>query len=123
MRQVKAKNTTPELALRKLIWGMGYRGYRIHYDKLPGKPDIVFTKSKRVIFVHGCFWHGHDCRAGRNVPKSNKAYWVPKLERNKKRDKGNVRKIEKEGWKALIIWECELNDEGRVARRIKRFCV
>ena len=121
MRKVRSKNTTPELRLRKLIYSMGYRGYRVHYGNLPGKPDIVFVGKKRVIFVHGCFWHGHDCRAGRNVPKSNLEYWVAKLSRNKARDKRNMREIKKAEWSILVIWECQLKKESAVKRRLTKF--
>ena len=82
MQRVRAKNTSPELKLRRLLCDMGFRGYRIHYKKLPGTPDVVFVSRKKAIFVHGCFWHGHDCKAGKNVPRTNQEYWEPKLERN-----------------------------------------
>lgn len=121
MRKVRSKNTTPERRLRKLIYGMGYRGYRVHYDKLPGKPDIVFVGRKRVVFMHGCFWHGHDCKAGRNVPKSNLAYWTDKLAGNKARDERHTREIKNAGWSVLVIWECELKKESAVKRKLERF--
>ena len=121
MRKVRSKNTTPELRLRKLLYGMGYRGYRVHYDKLPGKPDIVFVGKKRVIFVHGCFWHGHDCKAGNNVPKSNLEYWTGKLSRNKARDKRNMRELKKAGWVVHVIWECELKEESAIKRKLREF--
>ena len=111
MRKVKARNTSPEMKVRRLIWAMGFRGYRVNYDGLPGKPDIVFTKRKKVIFVHGCFWHGHDCRAGRNTPKSNGVYWNAKLARNQERDGQRHREIKEMGWDVLILWECELKRE------------
>ncbi len=123
MQKVRSKNTTPELAVRRLLQGIGYRGYRIHYDKLPGKPDVVFTKRRKAIFVHGCFWHGHSCRAGRNTPRSNQDYWKPKLERNKKRDTAQIREIRKAGWDVLVIWECQLSNETRVESRLIEFCV
>lgn len=121
MRKVRSKNTTPELRLRKLVYAMGYRGYRIHYEKLPGKPDVVFVGKKRVICLHGCFWHGHDCRAGRNTPKSNLEYWNRKLSGNKTRDKRNAREIKKAGWRILVIWECQMKDESTIRRRLRRF--
>ena len=124
MAKVHSKNTTPELKLRTLIWSLGFRGYRVHYKKLPGKPDIVFIGKKKVIFVHGCFWHGHDCRAGKNVPKSNLEYWIPKLERNKTRDKRNIRELKTLGWDVLVIWECELKDILSVEKRLINYlCV
>lgn len=121
MRKVRAKNTAPELILRRLLRSMGYRGYRIHYDKLPGKPDVVFTRRKKVIFVHGCFWHGHHCRAGRNTPKSNIGYWEPKLAGNKARDKRNIQRIRRAGWRVLVIWECQLRDVAKIKRRFQKF--
>ena len=121
MRKVRSKNTTPELRLRKLIYAMGYRGYRVHYEKLPGKPDVVFIGRRRVIFLHGCFWHGHDCRAGRNTPKSNLEYWNGKLSGNKTRDKRNARELKKAGWRILVIWECQLKEESAVRRRLRKF--
>ena len=121
MAKVKSKNTAPELKLRRLLLDMGYRGYRIHYSKLPGRPDVVFTKRRKVIFVHGCFWHGHDCKAGRNTPKINRDYWEPKLLRNVDRDKKHLRRIRKEGWKVLIVWECEIKEEKRIGSKLRNF--
>ncbi len=103
---------------------MGKRGYRIHYDKLPGKPDVVFTRQKKAIFMHGCFWHGDDCRAGRNTPNSNKDYWLPKLERNKERDKKHIERLREMKWRVIVIWECELKDIPEIENRINDFfCV
>ncbi len=121
MAKVKSKNTAPELKLRRLLLDMGYKGYRIHYDKLPGRPDIVFTKYRKVIFVHGCFWHGHNCKAGKNTPKTNKDYWESKLLRNVDRDKKHLRQIRKEGWKVLIVWECHLKDPEFTRKKLKEF--
>lgn len=124
MQQVRAKNTSAELVLRKLIWSMGFRGYRIHYSKLPGKPDVVFTKQKRAIFMHGCFWHGHSCRAGQNTPRSNLEYWNNKLKRNKDRDQINIQQLEEAGFRVLVIWECELKDKSLLESRLEKFlCV
>ena len=116
MSRVKSKNTGPELKLRRLLLDLGYRGYRIHFDKLPGKPDIVFTSSKKVIFVHGCFWHGHNCPAGSHRPKTNKDYWEAKLQRNIERDKELLSEIKSKDWKVLVVWECQLKqlDEVRI---------
>lgn len=121
MREVRGKNTTPELKFRKMLWRLGFRGYRIHVKDLPGRPDVVFTKKKKAIFVNGCFWHGHDCRAGRNVPKSNTDYWEPKLRRNKERDEVNIAALKQLGWSVLVVWECRLKDETEVERRVKAF--
>jgi DNA mismatch endonuclease (patch repair protein) len=121
MRKVRSKDTQPEMSVRRLLWAMGFRGYRIHYISLPGKPDIVFTRRKKVIFVHGCFWYGHNCRAGMNVPKSNSEYWQPKLARNRRRDQQNQEELQALGWRFMIIWECELRDLRSLEERIRDF--
>ena len=111
-----------ELAVRRLIHGMGYR-YRLHDKTLPGKPDIVFRPKRKVIFVHGCFWHQHPsagCVDSR-VPKSNLSYWGQKLERTKQRDAANQDKLRESGWKFLIVWECELQDLPALTSRVKEF--
>ncbi len=120
MKRVKAKNTSLELKLRRLLLSMGYRGYRIHYGALPGKPDVVFTRYKKVIFAHGCFWHGHDCKAGKNTPRTNKNYWEPKLKRNAERDRKNQIEIRKQGWDVITIWECELKKPELVKERLRK---
>lgn len=107
MRAVKSKNTAPEMLVRKLIYSLGYR-YRLHDASLPGKPDIIFTRRKKIIFIHGCFWHGHRCRRGDRIPSTNTEYWLQKIEKNKARDKQAIKKLERDGWKVLILWECEL---------------
>jgi len=107
MSRVRTKNTAPEVLLRRELHKAGYR-YRIHVKKLPGSPDIVFSSRKKIIFVHGCFWHLHEhCRLGA-MPKSNLAYWQPKLEQNRARDKRNIRKLRSLGWKILVVWQCSL---------------
>src|SRR5258708_32237927 len=111
MRRIKGKNTKPEMAVRRLVCSLGYR-YRLHRKDLPGKPDLVFGTKRKVIFVHGCFWHGHErdgCLDGR-WPKSNAAYWHPKLARNKERDAERLTALKKMGWRVLTIWECETPD-------------
>jgi len=124
MRKVRAIDTTPELKLRKILQSLGRRSYRTHYDKLRGKPDIVFVNLKKVIFVHGCFWHGHSCRAGQNVPRTNQEYWIPKLSRNKIRDRRTNASIRRLGWHILTVWECQLKNQEAVERRVKKFlCV
>jgi len=119
MAAVKSKNTQPEMLVRKLVYGMGYR-YRLHYSKLPGKPDLVFPSRKKVIFVHGCFWHQHTCPAA-DKPKSNKAYWLPKLERNRMRDIANLASLKATGWDALVLWECHLKDHEKLQKIIHKF--
>ena len=109
MRAVKSSDTKPEIALRKALFALGYR-YRLNVKALPGKPDIVLPKYKTVIFVHGCFWHGHDCKRGSRIPKTNRAYWTEKIARNKIRDAKNIDALSKLGWRVLVIWECEVKD-------------
>lgn len=108
MRAVGSKNTAIEVALRKALHALGYR-YRLHVASLPGKPDIVFPGRKRIILVHGCFWHGHGCRLGR-LPKSNTEFWESKVRRNRERDATVVAQLEARGWSVLIVWQCELKD-------------
>jgi len=118
MRAIKAKDTAPELSVRHLVHSLGYR-YRLHCGDLPGKPDLVFPGRKKIIFVNGCFWHSHNCRRGARLPKSNQAYWKKKLQRNKERDKTNLSKLRKMGWKILTIWECQVKKatlEGKITK-------
>jgi DNA mismatch endonuclease, patch repair protein len=109
MSQIKSEDTKPELKVRKALYAKGYR-YRIYYDKLPGKPDIVFIGKKIVIFIHGCFWHQHGCKKSRR-PKANKKFWNEKLDRNIERDKEIKAKLEKEGWKVFVVWGCEIKQD------------
>jgi DNA mismatch endonuclease, patch repair protein len=118
MRAVKGRDTGPELAVRSLAHRLGYR-FRVHRADLPGKPDLVFPRLRRVIFVHGCFWHGHNCARGARVPKRHRAYWVAKIARNKARDDKTVKNLENLGWKSLIVWECSTQQNR--ARSISRF--
>lgn len=120
MRAVKSRNTSPELAVRKLLSAMGYR-YRLHSRKLPGSPDIVFPGRKKAIFVHGCFWHGHACKRGARAPKTNTGYWASKIAGNMKRDRKNFTRLKLEGWRVLVLWECGLRDMEKSKGRIKRF--
>lgn len=109
MRRIRSKDTVPEMVVRRLAYGLGYR-YRLHRKDIPGKPDLVFPGRRKVIFIHGCFWHQHQaCREGR-LPKSNTAYWHPKLERNVERDKTVRNLLAAAGWDVLIIWECETSN-------------
>lgn len=120
MSRIKGKNTKPELMVRSLVHRMGYR-YRLHRKGLPGRPDLVFAKRRKVIFVHGCFWHRHEgCRLAR-LPKSRLDFWRPKLEANAKRDKEVELRLAELGWKVLTIWECEVKEEAALASRIKAF--
>jgi DNA mismatch endonuclease (patch repair protein) len=118
MAQVKSENTSPELAIRKLLHRLGYR-FRLHRKDLPGKPDIVLPKYRTVIFVHGCFWHGHPgCkRAAR--PASNTDFWNKKLDRNIERDRKAREELEKTGWRVMTIWECEIKNAGKVEEKLQ----
>ncbi len=117
MRQVKAKNTTPELKVRRLLTRMGLR-YRLHRADLPGKPDIVMPGRKLAIFVHGCFWHGHDCARGARAPKANADYWQAKIGRNRARDIEHRAALQARGWRVLTLWECDLKDEAQIKQRV-----
>lgn len=120
MRNIRSKDTAPEKAARSMIHRMGYR-YRLHAKYLPGKPDMVFPSRKKVIFIHGCFWHLHEgCRKAA-FPKSRKQYWIPKLLLNRERDQRILLELKELGWKALTIWQCELSNKTKVSNKIKRF--
>lgn len=119
MRAVKAKDTKPEMVVRRLVHSLGYR-YRLHRRDLPGCPDLVFSPRRKVIFVHGCFWHGHDCKRGARQPKTNPDYWRQKIERNRTRDNSAQEALKDAGWDVLTIWECEVRDT-RLAHRIRQF--
>ena len=107
MRRVKGKNTSPELKVRRLLHRLGAR-FRLHRKDLPGAPDIVLPGRKLAIFVHGCFWHGHDCPRGARVPKANRDYWLAKVGRNRERDARSRQTLEAQGWRVETVWECEL---------------
>ncbi len=120
MRRIRSKGSAPELAVRKAAFAMGYR-FRLHRRDLPGKPDLVFPGRRKVVFVHGCFWHQHEeCREGR-PPGSNRAYWIPKLERNQQRDCEAQDALRHLGWAILIVWECQTVDLDRLSARLRRF--
>lgn len=119
MRAIRAKDTVPEMIVRRLVFSMGYR-YRLHGSSLPGKPDLVFKGRKKVIFVHGCFWHMHGCKRGR-MPKSKLEYWESKLMRNKVRDTENQKCLAACGWDVLVIWECEIHYVDLLERKIRNF--
>jgi len=124
MGRVRGAHTVPELTVRRIVFGLGYR-YRLHGRDLPGRPDLVFRRSRRVILVHGCFWHRHRsrlCRLAR-LPKSRIGFWTEKLEANRLRDQKNVRALKQAGWAVLVVWECELANIERVSKRIQRFMV
>lgn len=120
MRAVKSRDTKPEMLVRRAVHAMGYR-YRLHRKDLPGKPDLVFLSRKKIIFVHGCFWHGHDCARGARVPKSNRDYWTGKISRNRERDAQSRKALVKEGWDVLTVWECKLKDKDSMRKRLRNF--
>jgi DNA mismatch endonuclease (patch repair protein) len=120
MRAVRSRNTVPELFVRSLAHRMGYR-FRLHRDNLPGKPDLVFPKFQKVIFVHGCFWHGHGCVRGARVPKGNREYWLKKISGNRARDQKNLARLSTAGWKALVIWECDLRNVRKLKAQLTKF--
>ena len=122
MSHIRAKGMKPEMRVRRLVHSMGYR-YRLHRKDLPGKPDLVFPGRRKVIFVHGCFWHQHadpNCKLTR-LPQSNRDYWWPKLERNAARDAEQEAKLGELGWEVLILWECEVEDVTGLRERIQEF--
>jgi DNA mismatch endonuclease (patch repair protein) len=117
MRRVKGRDTSPERRVRRLLTRMGLR-YRLHRRELPGHPDVVFAGRRVALFVHGCFWHGHDCARGARVPKANADYWIAKIARNRARDIEVQRRLAEAGWRALVVWECELKDEAQLSARL-----
>jgi len=117
MRRVKGRDTGPEMTVRRLLTALGAR-YRLHRKDLPGKPDIVLPGRRLAIFVHGCFWHGHDCARGARVPKANRDYWLGKVARNRERDIASRAALEAAGWRVEVIWECDLKDEAALTARL-----
>ena len=120
MRAVKSKNTAPEMKVRRLAHALGHR-FRLHRKDLPGAPDLVFPKSRKAIFVHGCFWHGHTCARGSRMPKANADYWLAKILRNKNRDQDVQTRLKAMNWNVLVIWECELRDDMELKCRLSAF--
>lgn len=120
MARVRSKDTRPEMAVRKVVWGLGYR-YRLHRKDLAGCPDMVFPGRGKVIFVHGCFWHRHKGCALARMPKSRLDFWESKLNSNAVRDKRNTRVLCQQGWKVMTVWECELKNMDRVMAAARRF--
>jgi DNA mismatch endonuclease, patch repair protein len=120
MRAIKSRDTGPELLVRRLARAIA-PGYRLHRKDIPGRPDIAWVGRKRAVFVHGCFWHGHDCKRGSRVPKQNRDYWTAKVAGNRVRDARNMAALAEVGWKALVIWECEIQSERSVCERLAAF--
>lgn len=119
MSRIGSKHTKPELFVRSLLHRLGYR-YRLHRKGLPGRPDIVFIGRKKAIFVHGCFWHGHNCKIGK-IPKTNVDFWQSKIERNRERDQKNISDLDRIGWRAEQVWQCEIKDFQALEERLRGF--
>jgi len=119
MRAVKSRDTQPELEIRSFLHRNGYR-FRLHRKDLPGQPDIVFPHRQKVVFVHGCFWHGPTCQRGSRIPKNNRDYWVAKVGGNRKRDAANHERLKAKGWQAFVVWECKIAD-SRLLDQLKAF--
>ena len=117
MSRIGGKNTAPELAVRHALHALGYR-YRLHVSTLPGRPDLVFPARAKAVFVHGCFWHGHDCARGARVPKANRDYWLAKVGRNRSRDADATARLRAMGWRVETVWECEMKDQAALADRL-----
>jgi DNA mismatch endonuclease, patch repair protein len=118
MSRVRSTNTKPEMTVRSALHRLGYR-YALHRRDLPGNPDLVFAARGKIIFVHGCFWHGHSCRAGRAQSKSNVAFWENKIETNVRRDRRNIAKLRRDGWGVKIVWECKIKKNNWLASTLR----
>lgn len=120
MRAVRGRDTKPEMRVRRIAHALGYR-FRLHRRDLPGKPDLTFPRLKKVVFVHGCFWHQHQRCKRASMPTSNVKFWRAKLTRNAERDAGQVAAVKAAGWRALVVWECQLRNEERLRSRLRQF--
>ncbi len=120
MSRIKGRNTAPEIKVRSMVHRLGYR-FRLYRKDLPGTPDLVFHSRKKIIFVHGCFWHGHTCAKGIRIPEKNKEYWANKIRKNKERDYKNLADLATFGWKVLIVWECELKASDLLVQKLNDF--
>lgn len=121
MRRIRSKNSKPELTVRMALRAQGHIGYRLHRKEVPGNPDIVFLGAKRAIFVNGCFWHGHNCKVGLRRPRTNQDYWIPKIRRTQERDCRNLTALVEQGWKVLVVWECEIKDHVTLSKKLSDF--
>lgn len=120
MAAVKGRDTKPEMIVRRAAHALGRR-FRLHRKDLPGRPDLVFARDRKAIFVHGCFWHGHDCKRGARLPKTNVDYWQAKIARNVARDQAALKELAAAGWRTLVVWECETKDAAALHDRLARF--
>lgn len=119
MQSVKTRDTGPEVLIRRALHRLGYR-FRLHVRELPGSPDLVFPSRRKVIFIHGCYWHGHNCAKGK-LPKSRLDYWGPKIAKNKERDARNEERLAELGWRSAIVWQCDLKNEKVVQKRLTKY--
>jgi len=120
MARVRSQDTKPELLVRKMLIRLGYC-YRLHRADISGKPDIAFIGRRKLIFIHGCFWHGHDCKRGAREPKTNTEYWRKKIGGNRARDERNQQALREQGWRSLVLWECEIGEGADLERRLTDF--
>jgi DNA mismatch endonuclease, patch repair protein len=120
MSRIRSADTKPEMVVRSLMHRLGYR-FRLHRRDMPGRPDIVLPRHRKVVLVHGCFWHSHGCSVGGTGPKSNRGYWQPKLERNIARDRDNQQKLADQGWSILVVWECWTRDKETLKEQLRHF--
>ena len=120
MSCIRKTDTTPELVVRRIVHQLGFR-FRLHRRNLPGCPDIVLPRHKKVIFVHGCWWHRHNCKLGKRKPKTKLDYWIPKLQGNKERHKKNLIKLRRQGWKVFTVWECQIKDTKKLIQMLQKF--
>ena len=120
MSRIKGKDTKPEMVVRSLVHNMGYR-FRLHRKDLPGKPDLVLPRHKKVIFINGCFWHIHNCKKGKSTPATNAEFWQNKREATRQRDKRNIKALKALGWDVLVIWECQLKTPEKLHQKIQSF--
>lgn len=120
MASVKSTNSRPEMVVRRLVHSLGCR-YRLHHRELPGTPDIVLRRYRSVIFVHGCFWHMHCCKRGKSTPRTNAEFWRTKREKTRIRDRHNIADLRREGWRVLVVWECQTRDHVNLAERLSTF--
>lgn len=121
MRRIKSHDTQPERQVRTILRSLGFSGYRLHRKDIPGEPDLAYIGRRKLIFVHGCFWHGHQCPKGARVPKSNAEYWRQKLLRNRQRDEEVLAKLSASGWAVLIVWECEIRHRSDLLKKLDSF--
>lgn len=120
MSKIKSKDTKPEIVVRQLLHGLGYR-YRLHRADLPGSPDLVFPSRRKIVFVNGCFWHNHPGCVNSHIPANNREYWLSKLKRNRERDDRNLSLLKQDGWDVAIVWECQMKDMDMVAELLISF--